>query len=94
MGGKNSDLDVLVVGLGRFGGAAALELRRLGVGFELLPGAPVAGRSPIGPELERMRRRLRLLMRGRRPLRAVSVGALGDELLGLVEQPGPRPAIG
>ena len=30
MGGKNSDLDVLVVGLGRFGGAAALELRRLG----------------------------------------------------------------
>jgi trk system potassium uptake protein TrkA len=30
VGGKNSDLDVLVVGLGRFGGAAALELRRLG----------------------------------------------------------------
>lgn len=30
MGGKNSDLDVLVIGLGRFGGAAALELRRLG----------------------------------------------------------------
>ena len=34
---RNSDLDVLVIGLGRFGGAAAVELRRLGhkvVGME------------------------------------------------------------
>ncbi len=59
------------------------ELRRLGVGFELLPTAGEPGGRPNGPELERMRRRLRLLLHGRRPLRAVSLGELGEELLGL-----------
>ena len=58
------------------------ELRRLGVGFELL--SMPAGRPAAG-DLERMRRRVRLLIADRRPLRAVSLGSLGPELLGLSE---------
>ena len=61
------------------------ELRGLGVGFELLPAPPQPGGRLTGPELERMRRRVRLLTAGRRPLRAVSLGERGSELLGLQE---------
>ena len=61
------------------------ELRALGVGFELLRTPSQPDGRPIGPELERMRRRVRLLTAGRRPLRAVSLGGLGSELLGLPE---------
>jgi UDP:flavonoid glycosyltransferase YjiC (YdhE family) len=57
-------------------------LRRLGVGFELLPRWPERGRpATAGPE--EIRARVRILLAGRRPLRAVSVGERGTELLGL-----------
>jgi len=60
------------------------ELRRLGVGFELLPSWPVPGRAPV-TALADLRARVRLLLAGRNPLRAVSVGAHGHELLDLDE---------
>ena len=60
---------------------AFADLRRLGVGFELLPPWPagVAGGGPV----EDLRARVRLLLERRRPIRAVSIGAHGGELLGL-----------
>ena len=55
-------------------------LRRLDVGFERLP-LP-AGRLHE-QRVERIRERAALLIRGRKPLRAASIGVLGPELLGL-----------
>lgn len=64
------------------------ELRALGVGFELLPPWPEPGRRPLaGPD--DLRARVRLLLAGRRPLRAVSIGEHGEDLLGLADAPGP-----
>jgi predicted glycosyltransferase len=63
---------------------AFAELRRLGVGFELLPPWPGAGASSSAADL---RARVELLLRGRKPLRAVSIGAHGEELLGLNPPP-------
>jgi UDP:flavonoid glycosyltransferase YjiC (YdhE family) len=57
-------------------------LRRLGVGFELLPSWPEPGRATVTGPTE-IRARVGLLLDGRRPLRAVSIGARGAELLGL-----------
>ncbi len=57
-------------------------LRRLGVGFELLPSPPEPGRGSFDG-MESLRARLRLLLAGRRPLRAKSIGWGGPELLGL-----------
>ena len=59
-------------------------LRGLGVAFEHLPALDPEASAP-GPELERQRRRVRVLLAGRRPHRAVSVGRLGPEILGLPE---------
>jgi UDP-N-acetylglucosamine--N-acetylmuramyl-(pentapeptide) pyrophosphoryl-undecaprenol N-acetylglucosamine transferase len=62
------------------------ELRRLGVAFELLPAVPVHGRRDLGE----LRRLIALLTKRRRPLRAVSVGEHGPELLGISgSDPGP-----
>ena len=61
-------------------------LRRLGVGFELLPPWPGAGAAAATSAAD-LRARVELLLRGRRPLRAVSVGAHGEELLGLNPPP-------
>lgn len=61
-------------------------LRGLGVAFEHVPEAEEA-HAPPGPQLERLRGRIRLLLRGRHPRQMVSVGRLGDELLGL-----PKPS--
>lgn len=58
------------------------ELRRLGVGFERLP----AGHSVHEAGLLRLRERATVLLRGRRPLRAVSVGRGGPQVLGLPAQ--------
>ena len=60
---------------------AFADLRRLGVGFELLPPWP-AGVSH-GRPVEDLRARVRLLLERRRPIRAVSIGDHGAELLGL-----------
>jgi len=57
-------------------------LRGLGVGFELLPGWPGHG-HPAAAGIDRIRARVRLLLAGRRPLRAVSIGAGGADLLGV-----------
>ena len=59
-------------------------LRDLGVAFEHLPALDPRASAP-GPELERQRRRVRVLLAGRRPHRAVSVGLLGPEILGIPE---------
>jgi len=65
-------------------------LRRLGVAFEHLPG-PAGGTEMEGPRLELLRERIRLLLRGRAPRQAVSVGRLGTELLGLPKPDEPLP---
>jgi UDP:flavonoid glycosyltransferase YjiC (YdhE family) len=67
-------------------------LRELGVAFELLPRWPARGRPAVaGPE--QIRARVRLLLAGRKPLRAVSIGAHGAELLGIeaVAEPDRSP---
>jgi hypothetical protein len=64
------------------------SLRRLGVGFEHLPEIP-AGRGPTDPEMTRLAARLRVLIRGRKPIRAVALGPVAAELLGVSELPGP-----
>jgi len=58
-------------------------LGRIGVGFELLPHWPPGDHQ--GPSLPRdqMRARIAVLLKRRQPLRAVSVGVGGVELLGL-----------
>ena len=65
-------------------------LRALGVGFEHLAALP-AGRAPTDPELGRLAQRLRLLVRGRKPIRAVALGPVAAELLGVPELSGPAP---
>ncbi|KAA0265170.1 MAG: hypothetical protein EDQ89_13445, partial [Acidobacteria bacterium] len=66
-------------------------LRRLGVAFELLPRWPDRGRrAGAGPE--EIRARVRVLLAGRRPLRALSVGQHGAELLGIED--GAEPGRG
>lgn len=59
------------------------ELRGLGVGFELLPPYVTAEASPDGRRLDALRRRVNLLVAGRRPLRAISIGLYGAEILGV-----------
>lgn len=54
-------------------------LRGLGVGFELLPASG-------GPEIERLRERIALLLAGRRPRRTTSIGAHGELLAAAAEQ--------
>jgi len=58
-------------------------LRGLGVGFELMP---TPGTRPHELDVEAMRARAALLLRGRKPLRAASVGVLGEALLGPGEE--------
>ena len=65
-------------------------LRELGVGFEHLPAMP-GGRRPTDPEMTRLAARLRLLIRGRKPLRALALGDAAAELLGVSELPGRVP---
>ncbi len=65
-------------------------LRGLGVAFEHLP-PPPAARPPTDPEMGRLAARLRLLIRGRRPIRAVALGPVAAELLGVGELPPPVP---
>lgn len=67
---------------------AFVELRRLGVGFELLPPWPGAGAAAAVSAAD-IRARVRLLLAGRRPLRAVSVGEHGADLLDLATAPEP-----
>ncbi len=67
---------------------AFAELRRIGVGFELLPPWPDP-ESAAGPSAADLRARVELLLRGRKPLRAVSIGVRGAELLGLQRSPDP-----
>jgi hypothetical protein len=67
-------------------------LRRLGVGFEHLPAAP-RGRRPTDPEMTRLAARLRVLIHGRKPIRAVALGPVAAELLGVSELP-PSAAEG
>jgi len=55
-------------------------LRRLGVGFEHLP-APSQARRAV--EIRGLRERASALLRGRRPLRAISIGWGGEAVLGL-----------
>ena len=55
-------------------------LRELGVAFELLP-AIEGGRAPTVPERDALADRLRALTRGRKPLRAVAIGAPAEEIL-------------
>lgn len=56
------------------------ELRRLGVGFELLPSWSSSVTAPVAAVAD-LRARIRLLLDGRKPLRAVSVGDHGHDLL-------------
>lgn len=57
-------------------------LRRLELGFEHLPPPPAGVRlTPSG--LDALRDRLRLLTRGRTPMRAIAIGPLAAELLGV-----------
>jgi hypothetical protein len=65
-------------------------LRRLGVGFEHLPALP-GGRRPTDPEMARLAARLRVLIHGRKPIRAVALGPVAAELLGVSELPAPLP---
>ncbi len=58
-------------------------LREIGVGFELMP---TPGARPHEVEVEAMRGRAALLLRGRKPLRATSIGVLGEALMGPVEE--------
>jgi len=68
-------------------------LRRLGVGFELLPRWPDRGRrTTVGPE--EIRARARILLAGRRPLRALSVGEHGAELLAIEDGAEPGGGAG
>ncbi|MEZ5155380.1 MAG: glycosyltransferase [Solirubrobacterales bacterium] len=62
------------------------ELRRLGVGFELLPRWPAPGAAPSATP-EDIRARVRILLAGRKPLRAVSIGEHGGFLLDLEPSP-------
>lgn len=64
------------------------EMRRLGVGFELLPHWPRTD-AVQGATADQLRARVRLLLRGRSPLRAVSIGERGAELLGPSSSPDP-----
>ena len=65
-------------------------LRELGVAFEHLP--PLAPEArPTDPEASRLHARLRLLTRGRKPIRAVALGAVAAELLGVRELSEPLP---
>lgn len=57
-------------------------LRRIGVAFELLPSLPPSGVGRFAG-IEALRERVRLLLAGRTPLRAISIGRAGPELLGL-----------
>jgi UDP:flavonoid glycosyltransferase YjiC (YdhE family) len=57
-------------------------LRRIGVGFELLPALPSADPGSM-PPIDQLRARVRALLARRPPLRAVSVGFGGNALLGL-----------
>ena len=59
---------------------AFTDLRRLGVGFELLPSWPDPGGAPTSSAAD-LRARVRLLLAGRKPLRAVSIGDRGADLL-------------
>jgi hypothetical protein len=70
---------------------AFAELRRLGVGFELLPPWPDQGAAG-GSSAADLRARVQLLLKGRKPLRAISVGERGAELLDL--QPSSDPSRG
>lgn len=56
------------------------DLRGLGVGFELLTRAPFRTQER---ELGALRHRIAILLRGRRPRRAISIGELGAELLAI-----------
>lgn len=56
-------------------------LRELGVGFELVRPGSAGGRLTPARE-EAMTDRIELLLAGRKPLRAVSIGAHGAELIG------------
>ena len=71
---------------------AFAELRELGVGFELLPAYPRPGEATV-TSVSDLRARLRVLLAGRSPLRAVSIGGHGAELLDLSAGPdeGPHP---
>lgn len=55
-------------------------LRGLGLGFELLPAVSAA---PDEREIAQLRERVALLLAGRKPRRAVSIGVLGEALLGV-----------
>ncbi len=61
------------------------QLRALGVGFELLPRHLAADASTDGREVEALRRRVRLLTAGRRPLEAVSIGLHGSRIIGATD---------
>jgi hypothetical protein len=71
---------------------AFAELRQLGVGFELIPSYPRAG-EPAVTSVADLRARLRILLAGRSPLRAVSIGSHGADLLDLSagSDDGPKP---
>jgi hypothetical protein len=56
------------------------SLRRLGVGFERLPAVDFSRETEA---VEALRPRVQALLRGRRPLAAVSVGEHGAELIGV-----------
>jgi hypothetical protein len=58
---------------------AFAELRRLGVAFERLP----LGEHVRGVTLDRLRDQAGVLLDGRKPMRIVSVGSWGEEVLGI-----------
>lgn len=58
---------------------AFADLRELGVAFERLP---LRSADPRPGELAALRRRVGVLLRRRRPLRAISIGRHGPEILG------------
>jgi UDP:flavonoid glycosyltransferase YjiC (YdhE family) len=68
-------------------------LRRLGVGFEQLPSWPETGAAPVTSVAD-LRARVRLLLAGRKPLRAVSIGDHGGDLLDIVAAPEPDRQAG
>ena len=68
-------------------------LRRLGVGFEQLPSWPEPGAAPVTSVAD-LRARVRLLLAGRKPLRAVSIGDHGGDLLDIVAAPEPDRQAG
>ena len=67
------------------------QLRALGVGFELLPAHVAKDASSDGREIAGLRRRVRLLTAGRRPLSAVSIGDHGAEIIGASESSTSSP---